>query len=563
MANLEELVVKLRLESSQMKSELESVKGQMAGLGGGMSTATGATKGLSGAMGGLMKSLLPIMAATAVIGFLKDSAKAAAEDNESQALLARQLEATTGATKAQIASVEEQIGSLEMMSGVADDKIRPAFAGLVRATGDTTKAMQLQKLALDVSAATGKDVSAVSHAMAKAINGNDAALTRMIPALKGNKDQMGYLIKNFDGAAKKAADTNPYKKLGVAMDHIKEGVGRGLLPIMNVLAGIMVKIAPIFDMVGAVLEKLLDPVMKLVGMIMDVLMPPLNDLMDIFMELVDQIMPPLNDFIQSILVPILGILGDALKFLMPIIKVIAGIIGKNLTISIKVVTAILKPFITIIKNVWNALAPLRKQLQVVWNVIGQVAKQIQDKLMKAFKAIWAFIQKFIIPIWNSLMKAMKPIVDFIWNGMVKAFKGLLDFLKPVWAFFKPMIDGISKLLNIKIDMKAAMKVDDAEVTKAVATVATVKASGSVGSFGGYNGGGTGGGNGGGKKKKAKNVTNINTKVTAKTDAKPQDIAANIVNAVKFNLPVAMVGGSGVIANSTGSQFTPGFSGMGA
>lgn len=552
MADIDDMVIKLRLETSQMKGELAAVKGQMAGLGSGMTDAVAPVKNLTGAMGGLLKSLLPIMAATAVIGFLKDSAKAAAEDNESQALLARQLEATTGATKEQIATVEEQIGSLEMMSGVADDKIRPSFAGLVRATGDTTKAMQLQKLALDISAGSGKDLGAVSVALSKAVNGNDTALTRMIPSLKNSKDKLGDAEKAFAGAAKTAADTNPYKKMSVAMDHIKESVGRGLLPIVNVLAGVMIKLAPVFDMVGAVLEKILDPIMKLVGVVMDALMPPLNSLMDMFMELVDQIMPPLNELIQSVLVPVLKILGENLKFLMPIIGFVVQLLGERLVMVIQIVTAVLKPFIEILGNVWAALAPLRRLLQIVFNILGQVATQIGQKVMKAFKEIWAWLQENFIPIWNKMMTAMKPFVDFVVNNLVAAFKGLMKILGPLWEnVIKPIIETIMKALGIKIDMKAAVKVDDSEVDKAVAKVATVKATGSIGAFGGYNGGATG--SAAGKEEKVKNVTNINTNVLAKTDAKPQDIAANIVNAIKFNLPVGMAGGTGQLIAGFGSQ----------
>jgi phage-related protein len=363
---------------------------------------------------------------------------------------------------------------------------------------------------------------------------------------------MGYLIKNFDGAAKKAADTNPYKKMSVAMDHIKEGVGRGLLPIMNVFANVMMKLGPVFDVVGAVLDKLLTPVMNLVGLIMDALMPPLNQLMDIFMELVDQVMPPLNELIQTVLVPVLKMVGENFKMLMPIIKLLASLLGQSLSTGIRIVTAILKPFMAILKNVWEALAPLRQQIQIVFNILGQVASQIGDKVMKAFKALWDFLVKNMLPIWNNMMKAMKPFIDFVIGGLVGAFKQLMKVLGPLWEnVIKPIVDTIMKALGIKIDMKAAVKVDDTEMTKIATKVATIKAKGSFDAFGGNNGGGLAKTTG--KKKKAKNVTNIHTNVHAKTDAKPQDIAANIVNAIKFNLPVGMVGGTGQITSGFGSQ----------
>ena len=279
-------------------------------------------------------------------------------------------------------------------------------------------------------------------------------------------------------------------------------------------------------------------------------MPPFQALIDIFVELIDEIMPPLNEFIQSVLVPAFKLLADILKFLMPIIKFVAQVIGTVLTGAIKILTAILKPFIEIIKRVWEALAPLRRAMQILWNIIGQIAKQIWDKLMKAFKAIWDFIVKYIKPMWDNLMKAMEPLVNFIKDVFVNAIKSLMDFLKPLWDFIKPMIDGIMSLLGIKIDIKAAVKeVDQAEVDKAMEKATKKKEKVDLG--GDFSDFTVGSGAG---KEKVKNVTNINTKVDAKTDAKPEDIAANIVNAIKFNLPVGMAGGTGILPTNAGSQF---------
>jgi ribosome recycling factor len=70
-------------------------------------------------------------------------------------------------------------------------------------------------------------------------------------------------------------------------------------------------------------------------------------------------------------------------------------------------------------------------------------------------------------------------------------------------------------------------------------------------FGG--GSGTAGAGTGGKSSVTNNNTNINTNVQAKTDANPVDIAANIVNAIKFNLPVSMAGGTGILPTDAGSQ----------
>jgi hypothetical protein len=105
----------------------------------------GALKGILGAAGiGLGLS--------AITTALQDSTKAAIDDVKSQELLANQLRNTVGANEGQIAAVEKSISAMQMQASVADDVIRPAFASLIRATGDVGKATELTNLALDVAA---------------------------------------------------------------------------------------------------------------------------------------------------------------------------------------------------------------------------------------------------------------------------------------------------------------------------------------------------------------------------------------------------------------------------
>lgn len=164
---------------------------------------------------------------------LNDAAKAAVSDNKSQALLALQLKNTTGATQDQVAAVEKSIQSMELQSAVMDDKIRPAMAALVRATGDVGKATDLTNLALNVSAGTGRDLQSVAIALGKAYQGNTTALQRLGINVKGVKDPMAALVQQFDGAAKAAANTDPYARMQVVFDNLQETIGRAVLPYLE------------------------------------------------------------------------------------------------------------------------------------------------------------------------------------------------------------------------------------------------------------------------------------------------------------------------------------------
>jgi hypothetical protein len=172
----------------------------------------------------------------AITAQLKAAGKAAAEDAKSQGLLAQALRNTVGATNAQIASVEDSISKMESMSAVADDKIRPAFAQLARATGDVGKATELTNLALNVAAGTGRDVNAVAIALGRAYNGNTTALARLGVNVKGVSDPLAALTKQFEGSAAAAANLDPYQRLQIVFGNLQEDIGVALLPYLNQLA---------------------------------------------------------------------------------------------------------------------------------------------------------------------------------------------------------------------------------------------------------------------------------------------------------------------------------------
>jgi len=164
---------------------------------------------------------------------LTDASKAAIEDQKSQALLATQLKTSTNANDDQIASVEKSIAKFQLQASVADDKLRPAMATLVRNTGSITESQKLMAIALDVSAGTGKDLDTVALALSKSFNGNDAALVKLLPSVKGMKDPLTELARQFDGASAAAANNDPIARMNIIFDEMKEKVGVALLPALT------------------------------------------------------------------------------------------------------------------------------------------------------------------------------------------------------------------------------------------------------------------------------------------------------------------------------------------
>jgi hypothetical protein len=177
-----------------------------------------------------------------LVAGLGDAVKGAMEDEQAQAMLARQLQKTTAATDAQIAGVEAYITQQGKLKGVTDDELRPAMAGLVRATMDIDEAQKAANLSMDIAAAKGISLETVTKAMEKAYGGNMTALAKLSPELRemikdgaSMEEVMAEMAVTFGGAATDSANTaaGSMQRLGVALGEAKEGVGAALLPILE------------------------------------------------------------------------------------------------------------------------------------------------------------------------------------------------------------------------------------------------------------------------------------------------------------------------------------------
>jgi len=205
----------------------------------------------------LEKAMLPAAGAvTALAGGLVIAAKAAIADEQSTKLLETQLRATLGPNQALADSVADFVDQTQLATGVADDELRPALAGLVRFTGDATKAQDLLTLSIDASKATGKDLAAVSTAIGRAYDGNFTSLKKLgipldenIIKTKDFKAAQEALTTQFGGAA--AANANTYagrlQILKIRFDEMVEGIGYRVLPALGQLLDYVDRLIKIMD----------------------------------------------------------------------------------------------------------------------------------------------------------------------------------------------------------------------------------------------------------------------------------------------------------------------------
>jgi hypothetical protein len=181
---------------------------------------------------------------TQIIAYGKAAVKAAADDEKAQRQLALALK-NVGLGRDAAAS-EAYIQSLQSEFGIVDDLLRPAYQTLAVATRDTAESQKLLNLSLDISAATGKDLSSVTAALSKAYLGNNTSLSKLGVGIskadlktKSFLEVTDELAKTFKGAATESANTlaGSMAKLEVATANVAETLGKGIIDSLQILSG--------------------------------------------------------------------------------------------------------------------------------------------------------------------------------------------------------------------------------------------------------------------------------------------------------------------------------------
>ena len=178
-----------------------------------------------------------------------DGVQSAIADEAAQLRLASALTTATGATNAQIQATEIYISKISLTTGIADDKLRPAFQKLAVATGDLTKSQDILNLAIDVSRGTGVELETIVNQLSKAYAGQDSGLAKLgvgITAADAKtmtfKDNVQRLTDLWGGAAAANSDTLSVKLeiMKNRFNEAKESIGTALLPILTKFAEFLI-----------------------------------------------------------------------------------------------------------------------------------------------------------------------------------------------------------------------------------------------------------------------------------------------------------------------------------
>jgi hypothetical protein len=348
---------------------------------------------------------------------------------------------SAGATDAQIASTEKSITAMSKHSAIADDVLRPALGNLVRATGDVTKSQDLLQIAVDASAATGKDLGSITEAMGKAANGSTGGLQKLGIAVKGahgealTADQVFQnMATTFKGQAAVAADSAAGKMANakIQFGEFQEQIGGYLLPVVSTMATFFTT----------------------------TLIPAISGLSDWVAKNKDMVVAAFIGFgvvVGAVVIPAfitwaaaagaaaLATLVAAAPFI-AIGAVIAGVaflIIKNWDSIVAATKAAWDFVFGAIKFVWDWVqANWPILLGILLGPIALAAVLIVknwDTIKEGAAAVWDFIRNgwnSLIGFFTSIPGRLAGIFSGMWDGIWEAFKGAINMIIRAWNNFE-------------------------------------------------------------------------------------------------------------------------------
>jgi hypothetical protein len=356
--------------------------------------------GKFGKMAGAAFAAAGVAAAAYAGKLLVDGVKSAIEDEKAQAKLAATLTNVTGATDKQIAAVESQILKTSLLTGKTDDELRPSFERLVRATKDSSDALKLQQLALDISAGSGKNLEAVSNALGKAVEGNTASLGKLGIGLSAaelktmSMDEITQaLAKTFKDQASKQADTFAGKmdRLKVAFAEGKETVGSFIL----------------------------DAITPMVTLFVNQAIPMISDMAAKLGDTLGPAFTKISEFIQIYVIPVIKEWWELLTTI-----VIPGII--------KTVTPILEGLGNMFGKIGKAIADNKDKLEPLYDL---------------FKIVASFIYKTLGPIVGEVLGGAFKVLGTVISGLISLFATFIDKLNSIYQAIVRIIAKIKDALG--------------------------------------------------------------------------------------------------------------------
>ena len=176
------------------------------------------------------------LSARAIVQFGKASVKAFAEDEAAASKLTNTMKNL--GIELSAPSMQRFIENLASATGVVDDQLRPAMQSLLQVTGSVAQSQKILAASIDVSRATGTDLTQVANDMAQAFVGNTKGLRKYNLGLTQAElktasfaDIMNRMNELFGGASQAflATYAGQLSLLAQAAGEAQEVIGKGII----------------------------------------------------------------------------------------------------------------------------------------------------------------------------------------------------------------------------------------------------------------------------------------------------------------------------------------------
>lgn len=355
------------------------------------------------------QSLKAAAEAEAVTRGLENAAKNAGVFGDSAASIGKATEA-----------LDKHSTALAEMSGIDDEIINQIKTGWLAvpslAAMGTDGINHLADVVADVAAGTGKDVQTIGLAFQKVAGDTENAFSKLTRSgivftdeqkatfdslleTNGEMAAQQYLIEQlgqkYEGAAKAAA--NPFDRLNVIFENLKETIGAALLPAIEKIVPLVAEFVnnlvatPEFE---EFLVALSDAFLQLV----EALMPLLPTITEIILSL----MPPLIEIVKT-LAPLVI---DLVNAFLPLVPLFADMVEQLLPPLVELLTNFVKIFtenpqfmdsaIQGFKDFHEVIKPIAWVLQTIADFLGQIGnkKTVLDGLEARVRATQTAVNPF-------------------------------------------------------------------------------------------------------------------------------------------------------------------------
>ena len=226
-----ELIVRLRGENTDLKNKLKEVTDASKTSASGMSSA------FKTSLSSIASAIGITFSVGAVVNFAKQSVQAFSE-SERAATSLKNVISNLGGSDVQATGLQSMVDSLEEMSGFDDAEISAALRDLMVQTGNSAKATEALKVAMDLSASSGDSLATSSQKVFQVMSGMTRSMREFGMTTREGASDMDYLRElgeKMAGSLGANLDTldGKMRRMKTSWDNVKESLGAAIAPIVT------------------------------------------------------------------------------------------------------------------------------------------------------------------------------------------------------------------------------------------------------------------------------------------------------------------------------------------